>query len=490
MWNHREDKHGWVYISVSGENSFQRGQAYGKLIQKDLERAFEIIRFITLTDFGVEWSFFVNACTKYYLPHIQSEFFELYEEMRGIADGSNCSTEEIVAWNNYFTLTESWWAHMPEEESQSLGISSSSSSREGGGGGDRCSAIMANGHWTNTGEIVMAHNNFSNFADGQLAKYVVHLAPINKNGYGILMVSFPGWIWSGTDFFVTTAGIMGCETTIGGFTAYEQNVPISCRIRQAMEFGSTLDDYVSRLLDGNSGDYANSWLFGDTNTNEILRLELGLKYHSVERTMDGYFIGFNAAYDPRIRNLECVNSGFEDIRRHQGARRVRLEQLMKLNEGKITMQIAETILADHYDVYTGQENHPCSRTCCAHYELDKREYISDPSRPKPFQPRGAVDGNVCDSALAKQMGMRLRWGTSCGTPFDKQVFCAMHPQWNHLEKYLEDRPSQPWTTFYASTSSSSSHLRTKQTHKQKKHPSSSSFIPSYKTKKKTHSKKS
>ena len=124
--------------------------------------------------------------------------------------------------------------------------------------------------------------------------YILDVEP--EKGNRILMQTCAGWIWSGTDFFITSAGIIGTETTIGGFLPYENNYTIACRIRKAMQYGDTMDDYVKILLDGNSGDYANSWLFGDINTNEILRLELGLKYHNVERTKDGYFVGFNATY--------------------------------------------------------------------------------------------------------------------------------------------------------------------------------------------------
>ena len=213
-----------------------------------------------------------------------------------------------------------------------------------------------------------------------------------------------------------------------------------------MQYGKNLDDYERMLIDGNSGDYANSWLFGDTNTNEIMRIELGLRFHNTERTKNGYFIGFNAPYDPRIRNLECVNTGFTDIRRHQGARRVRLADLMDTWKGKLNIAVAQEIIADHYDVYLNKEL-PCSRTCCSHYELDAREYMSDPSRPKPFQPRGALDGNVCDTTMAKNMSFSLRWGNSCGTPFLKDKFCEEHREWAYLKDYLEDRPQQPWTTF-------------------------------------------
>ena len=335
-----------------------------------------------------------------------------------------------------------------------------------GGAQERCSAFMAVGKYTQDGKIVVAHNNFSNFVDGQLARVVVDMHP--TTGHRFLMLGFPGWIWSGTDFFVTDGGMIGTETTIGGFIAYENRVPICCRIRQAMQYGDTLDDYVKILLDGNSGDYANSWLFADTKRNEILRLELGLKYHNIERTKDGYFIGFNAAYDPRIRNLECNNSGFDDIRRHQGARRVRLDDLMDKYKGKLNAEIAKKMLGDHYDVYLNREN-PCSRTVCAHYELDPREYMSQSDRPKPFQPRGALDGNVCDSEMAKSMTFCLRWGNSCGIPFYKDKFCDENRQWAYLRPYLRDRIQQPWSTFTITKRLSSGKTLKDNKRKYKKH---------------------
>lgn len=441
----RYDMNGWVYISIQGK-PFERGYAYGKLIAKDMKYMMNTIRFIVYNDYGVEWNFFIDSCAKYYSPKIKEEFSEFYEEMSGFAKGANMSVNEVVAWNNYFTLTESFWGNLPEEEAIAIkgSVSANMGSKEGGGQQERCSAFIANGDWTADGKIVVAHNNFSNFVDGQFAKYVIDIKPTHGNR--ILMVGFGGWIWSGTDFFVTSAGIIGTETTIGGFIAYQNNIPISCRIRKAMQYGKNLDDYEKMLLDGNSGDYANSWLFGDTNTNEIMRIELGLRFHNTERTKNGYFIGFNAPYDPRIRNLECVNTGFDDIRRHQGARRVRLADLMDTWKGKLNVSIAQEIIADHYDVYLNKEL-PCSRTCCSHYELDAREYMSDPSRPKPFQPRGALDGNVCDTTMAKNMSFLLRWGNSCGTPFSKDKFCQENREWAYLKDYLEDRPHQPWTTF-------------------------------------------
>ena len=73
--------------------------------------------------------------------------------------------------------------------------------------------------------------------------------------------------------------------------------------------------------------------------------------------------------------------------------------------------------------------------------------MSQADRPKPYEPRGAVDGGVCDSFHAKNMSLIMRWGSSCGIPFDTKQFIKRNLQWKRLEPYLHDRPTQPWTIF-------------------------------------------
>jgi hypothetical protein len=195
----------------------------------------------------------------------------------------------------------------------------------------------------------------------------------------------------------------------------------------------------------NNGGYANGWLLADVNTGEIMLFELGLKYSNIERKKDGYFIGFNAPQDPRIRNIECSGTGYTDIRTAMGARRVRLTELMQQHYGKVDVEMGKKILADHYDVYL-KINNPCSRTVEGHYELDPFEYWQ---AREPFRPAGAVDGKVVDSDLAKELSFWARWGSSSGMAFDAKNFLDEHVQWSYLEEYLKDRPSQPWTLFRA-----------------------------------------
>ena len=456
---------GWKYISVSG-TSKERGFAYGYLCANDFKKVQEMLTFLIYESYGLTWEFIIQQVNKSIKEKTKSDFEEFYDEMVGIAEGCNSAgtqttIDEIIAWNFYCSIPY-WISSMEGGENMHF-------SKEGGSP-DKCSAFIAVGDYTKTGEIVVAHNSFTDFMDGQYSNIILDLNPSTGNRF--IMQTSPCWIWSGTDFFITSKGIIGTETTIGGFIAYENNDPIGYRIRQAMQYGNNLDDYIRELLFRNSGDYANSWLFGDINTNEIMRIELGLKYNNIERTKNGYFIGFNAAYDPRIRNLECVNSGFDDIRRHQGARRVRIDDLMIKHKGKINIDIAKRIISDHYDVYLNKDNNPCSRTVCSHYDLDAREYMSQHDRPKPFAPHGAVDGIVCDSALARQMAFIGRFGNSCGIEFNAHKFCEKHRQWKYLEPYLHDRLSQPWTKFSISDSNgnilkSTKMIKTKNTKKTK-----------------------
>ena len=426
-------KNGWTYIYIKG-NPRERGYAHGYLIADDFIKIQKMLHFFIYQSHGIKWDYFIEKINEDFYEMTKNKFPELFEEMLGISEGLNanhCKTtiQEIIAWNFYYSI--SYWFGNPEHNK----------SHEGGSK-DRCSAFIAVGDWTEDGKIVCAHNSFCDYIDGQYSYVVLDIQP--TNGHRIIMQTCPGWIWSGTDFFVTSKGIIGTETTIGGFTQYEKKIPIAYRIRTAMQYGNSLDEYVKILLDGNSGDYANSWLFGDIHNNEIMRLELGLKFHNVEKTTNGFFIGFNATYDPRIRNLECSNQGFFDIRRHQGARHVRLSDLMDEYKGKLNIDVAKQIMADHYDVYLKTEN-KCSRSVCSHYDLDPREYMSAPGRPVPFAPHGAVDGFVVDSNMAKKMYICGRFGNSCGTPFLKDEYFKNNRQFEIYEPYIFDRPSQPWT---------------------------------------------
>ena len=118
----------------------------------------------------------------------------------------------------------------------------------------------------------------------ELAKHEVNLASLDE--YNRLVFGDQTWVDELTKtisyidryvdggLFVVKEGLKSITKTL----EYEKKIPIAYRIRTAMQYGNSMEEYVTILLNGNSGDYANSWLFGDIHKNEIMRLELGLKY--------------------------------------------------------------------------------------------------------------------------------------------------------------------------------------------------------------------
>lgn len=435
----RVERDGWVYIHIQGQ-PFERGEQHGYLAAPELAKIFRSLNYLTYFETGKKWAFFRDAAVKLWVGRISPEYIE---EIKGIAAGAQkaglkITWEDILAWNGNEELTDYWWPNVMEKYRYVKRIPTRS---------DHCSAFLATGSATVDGRVVMAHNTWDEFATGQFSNLILDIVPAKGNR--VFMQSVPGYIHSMADFFVTGGGLMGTETTIGGFSLYDENEdPEFYRARKAMQYANSLDEYAELMKKKNNGGYANSWLVADYRSKQIMRLELGLKFSNIEKKKDGWFIGFNAPLDPRIRNLECSNTGFSDIRRHQGARQVRLTQLMRQYDGKIDVEVAKKVLADHWDVYLGRTN-PCSRTVDGHYELDPRQFMSDPSRPKPYQPRGTVDGKTMDSDMAAKMSFWARWGNSSGMPFDAAQFLRQNIQWEYLKGYLFDRPHQPWARFVA-----------------------------------------
>lgn len=455
-------ENGWIRISVSG-SPYERGYANGYLIADELKDVFKVLRFNFMNTSGLSLEFYSEVVSELYRTQIETNYPEYFEEMKGITAGVNArnvnlSLDDIIMWNCYYSI-DYLMGSLPEliNENDKLrpkygdifkdGAPTSGAS-EGGSIRDRCTAFIAVGDYTTNGQIVCAHNTFDNFIDAQYCNIIIDIHPPKNHGHSIIMQTPPGCISSGTDYYVNSIGIICTETTYGGFGKFKLLDPICCRSRKVMQYANSLQECAAILQENNGGDYANAWLFGDTRSNTIMRVELGLDYVNVEEKKNGYFIGYNAPIDSRIRCLECSNTGYADIRRHQGARRVRLTQLMKQHKGKIDIKVGQDILGDHYDVYLQKVN-PCSRTCCSHYELDERAFMSQADRPKPYEPRGAIDGIVCDTTLGRKMGLSARWGSSCGMAFDAKAFCERNLQWADQEPYLMDRPSQPWTVFTA-----------------------------------------
>src|SRR5205085_11938215 len=133
-----------------------------------------------------------------------------------------------------------------------------------------------------------------------------------------------------------SAGLAVTETTITQFEGWDPNgKPEFVRARKALQYANNIDDYVRIMDDGNNGGYANDWLLADRNTGEVARFEHGLKHSKVWKSRDGYFVGSNFASDAETIRDETPAFKADDLSLSENARRVRWEQLMAENKGKI-----------------------------------------------------------------------------------------------------------------------------------------------------------
>jgi hypothetical protein len=430
----RHEKNGWIYLHIEGAPK-ERGFQHGYLLAKEIKESLRVLGEVWHYQTALDWQWLVQRGSKMFIPKIDDEnLAEIDGMVEGMkAAGVATTREEMVTYNGYMELMWYWWPTIKDK----ISPNSPDPAKEG------CSAFIATGSMTVDGGIVLGHN--THFAYYYPLYHVV-LDILPEKGHSILMQSMAGLIHSGTDFFVTSAGLVGSETTIADFFPFdEKGIPEFSRMRSATQYASTIDEWCEIMKKGNNGGLANAWLIGDVNTNEIARLELGLKYVGFEKKKDGYFAGANIAQDIKILRFETKTKE-SDIKMSGAARMVRWNQLLKENAGKINLEIAQTFESDHFDSYLGIIK-PGSRTLCAHYYLDSN--VQTPGWDEPFYPSGVMDGKVIDSKMAKQMSFLARWGSSCGTPFDAKAFLEEHPQYEWMTGLLKDRPTQPWTVFKA-----------------------------------------
>jgi hypothetical protein len=428
----RHEKNGWIYLHIEG-NPTERGFQHGYLLAAEIRENIRLLSTRWHYETAIEWKWYVKNAGTVLTPKVDAENLA---EIDGIAEGMkaagiNTSRDELVALNGYAELMGYWWpavkdsvnSHMPFHQKES------------------CSSFIATGSMTSDGKIVLGHNTMDLYYNPP-CNIILDILP--EKGNRILMQSVAGFIHSGTDFFITSAGLVGSETTIGYFFPFDKNGdPEFSRMRRATQYAKSIDEWCEIMKKNNNGGYANAWLLGDINTNEIARLELGLNYIGFEKKKDGYFTGSNVAENLNILRFETTHEE-TDIKRSSIARRVRWKNLMKKYEGRIDIKLAEEFEADHYDSYLGRK-HAGARSLCGHWELDPQfinNYI-------PFNPEGTVDGKVVDAGMAQQMSFIARWGSACGKAFDGNKFIQEHLQFDWLTGILHDRPSQPWTTFKA-----------------------------------------
>jgi hypothetical protein len=262
----RHEKNGWIYLHIEGSPE-ERGFQHGYLLSKEIKESIRVLSEVWKYQTAMKWSWFVDSAhdilTTKTDPENLAEIDGMVEGMK--AAGAMTSRDEMVSLNGYAELIGYWWPLVKD----SIGVNTPDPLKQS------CSSFIATGKMTKDGGIVLGHNTM-NYFYYPICNIILDILP--EKGHRILMQTIPGFIHSKTDFFITDAGIVGSETTIGGFFPFDtKGVPEFSRMRTATQYASSIDEWCEIMKKGNNGGYANAWLIGDVNTNEIARLELGLK---------------------------------------------------------------------------------------------------------------------------------------------------------------------------------------------------------------------
>jgi hypothetical protein len=204
--SYRIERGGWVYVHLEGDPA-EIGFQHGYLLAPEIEDAFPAVTNGMIHSTKRDWPFFREAARTMLWPKIDPEY---QQELQGIAaglnmrTGSNLDVYDIVAFNAFEELPDYYvpWLNKHEKASNAPNLKSPGN----------CSAFVATGSWTKDGQIVIAHNNWTSYMNGERWRIIFDIKP--AKGFRMLMDGFPGVIVSDDDFGINSDGLMVTETTI------------------------------------------------------------------------------------------------------------------------------------------------------------------------------------------------------------------------------------------------------------------------------------
>jgi hypothetical protein len=435
----REDKNGWIYIHLSGSPG-DIGFQHGYLVANEIDTLIKVMQYYLPSNSGKDWAFYRAASARFLWKKIDKEY---QDEIKGIAEGLRAKgfkydSLDITALNANIELSQYYVPSLMNKAKPGSGDNKAPGN---------CSAFIATGSFTKDHKIVIAHNNWTDYIEGERWNVIADIKP--EKGNHILMDCAPGFIHSGDDFVVTDNGMLITETTITQFNGFDTTrAPEFMRARKAAQYSNSIDDVVKIMTTDNNGGYANDWLIGDTKTNEVAKLELGLKDYKVWRSKDTAFIGSNFPTDPKLISDETTFK-VNDPTSSANARKLRLEKLVDVDyKGKLDDANGKTIEGDTYDALDGKS---ALNRCVIDGHVENDPLGSKEWSEGPFFPMGAVQGKVTTADLAKNMQLWAHMGHPGGADFLAKPFFKAHPEYLKTQgKYLRDMKAYPWTLFTAS----------------------------------------
>ncbi|MBI1914149.1 MAG: hypothetical protein HYS12_05340 [Planctomycetes bacterium] len=316
---YRYPQAGWIVLHIEGK-PYERGFQHGQLL------AAEVLAYLRCSaaiqsakDPVAGWKHTRSLVNALFVRRYEKEYLE---EMKGIADGATAAGArfdnrpldlvDIVAlnaWAEIETLDSALEAtptgleglRFPRPQPRAMPAAKPM----------HCSAFAATGPATADGKIVFGH--ITMFGLYPSHHYNVWLDVQPDKGHRVLMQSYPGGIQSGMDYYMNSAGLLVCETTIRQTRFDIQGMTVASRIRKALQYADSIDGAVAILKKDNNGLYTNEWLLADIKTNEVAMFELGTHKSKLYRSSknewfggtEGIYWGCNNVKDLQVR-LETI----------------------------------------------------------------------------------------------------------------------------------------------------------------------------------------
>ncbi len=399
----RYNVQGWIYLHIQGD-PYERGYQHGYLLSAEivdmLDRwgniihNYPVMKLISkrLSDSRYEkvanmwWNFCTKNCYRMYWNKFPEEY---QSEIKGIADGvtvrggkihgRDVTYKDILAMNEMYEFMSKLtripkgihplrtFFHQLEKvvpETSYIGATSFIESFLNQEPAHHCNGFIATGNATTNGQLVVTHSTICGGGMWWWTYYIslrwnVMLDLQPTDGNRIMMPTSPGFIWSDEDYYQNDAGIVLLETTVPQGLFDNKGLPLSVRVRNAMQYGTSIDDVIYHLRYKNDGSMNAVWLIGDTKTGEISRFELGYKAYAVHRKFDGFYWSANNPYDIKVRMekfnlkkyfekilysvLKIPGFGYYSIIYRPEGRDLKYEELGKKYYGQIDIDIVKEI---------------------------------------------------------------------------------------------------------------------------------------------------
>ena len=186
----------------------------------------------------------------------------------------------------------------------------------------------------------------------QASHFFVWLDVKPARGHRVVMQTFPGGIYSGMDYYISSSGLMMTETTLDQTRYDADGTPLATRARKALQYANSIDELVKELTVHNNGLYTNEWLIGDAKTNEIAVFEQGTTTSRLRRSskkewmvpgVEGFYWGCNNAktLGVRLDTMAALDGKPEDASWRPTDRDLAWMKMYRDHRGKIDVNFGK-----------------------------------------------------------------------------------------------------------------------------------------------------